>query len=917
MMRSLTLARAVFAVATFVCAQHIGPLTAAEATTGTIVGTVIAPGVNAVSGAQVAAASPSGRATTTTDGRGRFVLLGLVADTYTVSVDAKGYEGAVQDGVLVLPGAERMLSFRLVGALRTIGRVRASSGAFVAGATSDTFTVNGRDAAALSPPPVSSSGLGTYLSGTVQGAVASVPGVDLDPFANAILRGGKVDDAAFSYDSVPVPQGLIAEPGGNVIGAQLPTTGIASTNVTLSGYETQGDNALGGVIDEIPAVGTYPGHTTLTLADGLSGGQYQFASLEALQASPDRRWRYALAAVAANEYIPYGDGSTFYPSEAGTYGLALQTRGEYSIESNAHYRTARGDDLSFLALVGEANYDQYGTPYAGETWGAFDGAHTVFPGQVDPDAPVTFPSRIRGTYDVLKAQWLHPGVHSLWRLQLYQSQFGSVAGGPFWDENGYPDGSISLFARQGGKLFGLGFDSDNLVSDRHHLRFGTDLRTNTSFLGQVVPTADETITSNPTLQSVLAYAGDTWSPSQRFSLMSVLRATTTHVMPSSGKAYDVGAIDPHFAATYRLGVVALRAAYDHTTVAPKPLEADRTDSTNLDQNGNPAPTVELAPEVANDLTFSLEGGERTQFRVTYFADLEKNRIDVLPFNFRSAIAGGLNPNGIGVPTNIGELRAHGVELWIRDGGLTVDANYAHALSSSASQFAYNDLNAPAIAAGHLFPAGYLPDFAATASYDLHLAGGRVRIAPSLSYETGFPYGNGTMAWVFSSRGNQPILVKNDNFVNPGANYYFLQDPSKPFNAVTNPYIATLGTPEGPDPNTLRSPPQLIVNLHLEGDLNRRVTLIFDVANLFGDASPTAYQVNPYLIGPPGYAGGNPLYEAAYAASAGFTGLYTLGNGVPTNDGEHQAVPWTYGRGGYIPQSYPNARTVHLALRFRT
>jgi hypothetical protein len=81
-------------------------------------------------------------------------------------------------------------------------------------------------------------------------------------------------------------------------------------------------------------------------------------------------------------------------------------------------------------------------------------------------------------------------------------------------------------------------------------------------------------------------------------------------------------------------------------------------------------------------------------------------------------------------------------------------------------------------------------------------------------------------------------------------------------------------------------------------------------------TPSAYQVNPYLIGPPGYAGGNPLYAAAYQAVGGFSAPYVLGNGVPTNDGVHQALPWTYGRGGYVPQGYPLGRTVQLRLQYR-
>jgi hypothetical protein len=381
----------------------------------------------------------------------------------------------------------------------------------------------------------------------------------------------------------------------------------------------------------------------------------------------------------------------------------------------------------------------------------------------------------------------------------------------------------------------------------------------------------------------------------------------------------VGAIDPHFAASYRLGgSIALRATFDHSTVAPAPLEADRTDSTNVDANGNPAPFVALQPETANDFTYSFETSGRTQLRLTYYQEFERNLIDVLPYNFRSALSSGLNPNGVGVPTNVGDLRANGLEVTLKNGGFAFNANLVRAFSSSASQFAFNDLNAPAVAAGHLFPVGYEPDLSAELSYEFRVARGRLRVTPSLSYETGYPYGNGKDIYIFNPATNKPELVPNDNYYNPGYNYYFLANPASPFNAQTNPYIATLGTSEGADPNTLRSNPQILANLHVEGDLNARTSLVLDVANLFGEFAPTAYQGNPYLIGPPGYAGGNAAYEAAIASAGGYSvPYYTLGNGVPTNDGVHQIVPWTYGRGGYVPQSYPLGRTVELSLRYRT
>ncbi len=184
----------------------------------------------------------------------------------------------------------------------------------------------------------------------------------------------------------------------------------------------------------------------------------------------------------------------------------------------------------------------------------------------------------------------------------------------------------------------------------------------------------------------------------------------------------------------------------------------------------------------------------------------------------------------------------------------------------------------------------------------------------LSYESGYPYGNGTMIWEVV-RG-VPVQVPNDNYVNPGYNYYFLKNPGRPYNATTNPYIATMGTNEGADPNTLRTMPQTLASLHVEYDLTKSLTALFDLTNLFGVASPTQLQGNPYLIGPPGYRGGDPYYERAYGSQYCKRCLYTLPNGVPTNDGTTAAAPWSYGTAGYVPQAYPLARSAIIRLRYR-
>src|SRR5581483_3672219 len=231
---------------------------AAELTTGAILGSVRDDRGAPLAAARVEARAPSARYSATTDAAGDFVMLGVTPDTYQIVVDRAGFEPA-RETVTVLPGERERLVFSLKRRLHEIARVETRGETFAVGSTSDKFTVTA-GAARATVPNESASGLATYLQGTVAGALSGVPGVGFDSFANAIVRGGKVQDTAFDYDSVPIPQGLIAEPGGNIAGAQLGTAGIGATTLTLSGYTDSSQNALGGVVNEIPEVGTYPAH---------------------------------------------------------------------------------------------------------------------------------------------------------------------------------------------------------------------------------------------------------------------------------------------------------------------------------------------------------------------------------------------------------------------------------------------------------------------------------------------------------------------------------------------------------------------------------------------------------------------------------------------------------------------------------
>jgi TonB dependent receptor/Carboxypeptidase regulatory-like domain len=880
---------------------------AAELTTGAVIGNVRTTAGTPVPDARVLAVSPSGRYAATSDSKGTFLILGVVPDTYTITAQAKGYETAAEVAN-VLPGEREEVALTLRPQLREIAHVESKAEAFSVGSTSDVFTVSGEEARATSPA-VNASGLGQYSQGTVQGSIANVPGVQFDSFANAIVRGNKVQDTVYDYDSVPVPQGLIAEPGGNIAGAQLGTTGVAATTVTLGGYEDVSQNSLGGVVNQVPAIGTFPAQGSFEIATGI-GAQMSEVKASEQWATPDLRWRYSLAVTSGQQYFPYGDGTTFYPAEMGTYGLALQTRAQSAWSGNLHFQPNAQNDYSATFLTGNAVYEQYDTPYQGLLWSTFNGSKTSFPGApANPNQQVNTPSMARGTYFVGKLQWLHNWRHSLGRVYVFESQIGAQANGPFWDDLSFPSGVISLASQQWQRENGIGFDYDDQAGEKNDLRAGMQYSVTMSFLNQVVPTADEFIFSNPRLNQDLLYLGDTWSIDDHLTATGTLRYIAQNVLTSDAFSYTNGAIDPHLGLAYTFGDEnALRATFDHTSVAPLPLEVQRDDSTA------PAPPIVLSPETADDYAFSYEHGGPTQIRLTYYMQFDKNVIDVLPFNYRDITSE--NPSAVGVPTNAGLLRSRGVELFAKHGGLTLDATYNRTFTSSVTQFAYNDLNPAAILAGHLYPAGYIPNFTGTLGYEFDFIHRRLRVTPLLSYQSGYPYGNGKMVYITNPESGAPELVPNDNYVNPGYNYYFLKNPALPYNALTNPYIATLGTNEGDDPNTLRTMPQTLASLHLEYDLTLRLTAIVDVVNLFATDSPTQYQGNPYLIGPPGYTGGDIYYEKAYGSQFCKHCLYTLGNGMPTNNGTSQVVPWTYGTAGYVPEGYPMARSAQIRLRYR-
>lgn len=124
-----------------------GPAFAAGGQTGNISGTVVDSATHQpLANAQVNAVSPTGNYQARTDSRGYFTIIGMNVDTYTVSVELRGYQSISQTGVTVQgDGNVSLGTLSATKELQTVAVVRSRSqgSAFQPGQTIDSYTVSG------------------------------------------------------------------------------------------------------------------------------------------------------------------------------------------------------------------------------------------------------------------------------------------------------------------------------------------------------------------------------------------------------------------------------------------------------------------------------------------------------------------------------------------------------------------------------------------------------------------------------------------------------------------------------------------------------------------------------------------------------------------------------------------------------
>ena len=279
------------------------PLVGRAGTTGAIRGHVVdSVSHAAVANAAVTAASATQTAAAVTDGGGNFAFISLGPDTYTISVQKAGYEGASQAGISVFADQSTNVSVALVPTLKTIAQVqsRSASSLVRSGTTSDVFSVNAagqRAATALG---------GSGALNQAYSAIASAPGVSMPSgqqawYQSVYIRGGDYDQVAYEFDGVPV----IRESDGAPI-TTLAALGQQEVQVYTGGTPATSDSpGLAGYINQVIKSGTSPGYINF---DGAVGGPtfYHKLSFEAGGASPNRLFSYYVGTAAANQTYRYG-----------------------------------------------------------------------------------------------------------------------------------------------------------------------------------------------------------------------------------------------------------------------------------------------------------------------------------------------------------------------------------------------------------------------------------------------------------------------------------------------------------------------------------------------------------------------------------------------------------------------------------
>ena len=316
---------------------EVTPVLAAGGQTGNLQGTVlVAQAKVPLEGAAVTVAAPSGTYTARTNTRGFFSILGLNVDTYTVSIEAPGYESLALPGVTITGDQTNDLGpLSLSKKLKTIASTttRSQTGAFQPGQTTDSYTVSGSRV---------TQSTGKTDTTNENNIVLSVPGVTLTDGGAPTIRGGAPTEVGYQLDGIN-----FAEPfdGGN--GSYNRVNGLGSIQVVEgAGDATQG-NVGSGVINVIPRRGTSPGFADFDTEMGGPNFSHQLAFDYGTASSNGSVSNYF--SYVGDRFVPYYGYHTQDLQEYGnTFGIGYQVENQLLDNFVVKFGSGRRQSLQVL-----------------------------------------------------------------------------------------------------------------------------------------------------------------------------------------------------------------------------------------------------------------------------------------------------------------------------------------------------------------------------------------------------------------------------------------------------------------------------------------------------------------------------------------------------------------------------------------
>ena len=294
----------------------LAPDLALAGTTGVLTGTVVdATTGKPVAGATVTATSPSQTVTQKTDASGRYTILSLAPDTYTVSVEEPGFQPASDAGITIAADTTATVGLQLSKQLRTIGKVATrSAGSLVrAGTTADVYNISAAQQRIVS----AAGGGGTQDSAF--SALSTVAGVSVAPgqggyigaAATLSIRGGDYDQIGYQFDGIPINRSFDNYPSSatSSLGQQeLQVYTGAPPPGTLS-------EGISGYINQVIKTGTNPGFTSFDVAIG--SPYYHKVAFETGGTALKNRFSYYFGVGGYNQsqrYVDQFDGASIQNS---------------------------------------------------------------------------------------------------------------------------------------------------------------------------------------------------------------------------------------------------------------------------------------------------------------------------------------------------------------------------------------------------------------------------------------------------------------------------------------------------------------------------------------------------------------------------------------------------------------------------